>query len=74
MFYRFRNAAPWVMILTLGAMLFVSGAVAEVETREANNGNVILEAVPRGATEPRGSAQPLSECAQRIVPGLERGW
>ena len=46
MFYRFRNAGPWVVILALGAMLFVSGAVAEVETREANNGNVMLEAVP----------------------------
>lgn len=46
MFCRFRNAGQVVGILTLSAVLLVSGAVAEIETRDANNGNVKLEAVP----------------------------
>jgi len=43
---RLRTAGPSSMTLALAAMLLPALAGAEVPVREANNGNVILEAVP----------------------------
>lgn len=45
MFDRSRTAR-FVVALACGTMLFAASTASEIETREANNGNVVLEAVP----------------------------
>lgn len=50
MFEQARSVGAWPLMLSLCVLFCTAGMSAEVETRIANNGNVILEAIPEVPT------------------------